>query len=555
MDRYETLEISFQAAEPLGSKAAVDLTGRFAHAGRSVTVKGFYAGGGTYKVRYLPEEAGEYAYEIVGSCLASPMAGTIEVGPAQKGSHGPVRADGIHLRHADGEWFCSVGTTVYALAHQPKALIDETMATLSASPFNKVRMCVFPKHYNYNHNEPDLYPFERKSGEEDRDFSVRPGSPAMPASRVSEPKNDVWDVDRPCFAFWDALEARIRQLDGMGIQADLILFHPYDRWGFPSMPLEDDLKYLDYLLRRLSAFPNVWWSLANEYDLCAAKTLEDWYTIESFVSGNDPFRHMLSSHNCFRPWDWDRPCTTHVSWQTKMLYRVAETARRFGKPVLVDECCYEGNVPERWGSISGREMTARFWRTMSQGGYCTHGETFLPGTAMGDKATDTGVSEVVWWARGGKLNGESPKRIAFLREVLESLPGPLDPAPDGMGFMIGLSDEEAIAALERFPERARAFVGKLAAMPAAERDKFIAAEYGYAGRCGDGAFLWYRDLQSSACMVMDLPEDKAYSVYVIDTWNMTRELALTGASGRASVELPGREFMAVLAVREGIEAR
>lgn len=39
-----------------------------------------------------------------------------------------------------------------------------------------------------------------------------------------------------------------------------------------TMPREDNLIYLDYLIRRLAAFPNVWWSLANEYDLCGAKT-------------------------------------------------------------------------------------------------------------------------------------------------------------------------------------------------------------------------------------------------------------------------------------------
>ena len=36
----------------------------------------------------------------------------------------------------------------------------------------------------------------------------------------------------------------------MGIQVDLILFHPYDRWGFAAMSQHDNLVYLDYLLRR-----------------------------------------------------------------------------------------------------------------------------------------------------------------------------------------------------------------------------------------------------------------------------------------------------------------
>ena len=349
--QYETLELSFQAAAPTGSQAVIDLTGSFTHAGRTTTVKGFYAGNGTYKVRYLPAAAGEYTYELKGACLPGALTGTLTVAPADPGRHGPVRAEGIHLKHADGTWFYSFGTTVYALVHQPRALVDETMRTLAAAPFNKVRMCVFPKHYNYNHNNPDHYAFARKPGAEDRDFTVQPGTPAMPASHVSKPGNDVWDVDRPCFAFWDALEARLKELDSLGIQADLILFHPYDRWGFASMPLADNLTYLDYLLRRLSAFPNVWWSLANEYDLCAAKTLEDWYAIEAFVGENDPCGHMLSNHNCFRPWDWERPHTTHVSWQSKMLYRVAEMARRFGKPVLIDDAAMRATCP-RCGATS-----------------------------------------------------------------------------------------------------------------------------------------------------------------------------------------------------------
>ena len=36
--------------------------------------------------------------------------------------------------------------------------------------------------------------------------------------------------------------------------------------------------------------------------------------------------------------------------------------------------------------------------------------------------------EVVWWSKGGRLRGESPSRIAFLRSILEDAPpGGLDP--------------------------------------------------------------------------------------------------------------------------------
>ena len=49
-------------------------------------------------------------------------------------------------------------------------LEEKTLATLKGSPFNKLRMCIFPKHYAYNENEPIYHPFER-DGEGGWDFS------------------------------------------------------------------------------------------------------------------------------------------------------------------------------------------------------------------------------------------------------------------------------------------------------------------------------------------------------------------------------------------------
>ena len=70
--------------------------------------------------------------------------------------------------------------------------------------------------------------------------------------------------------------------------ADLILFHPYDgvpleasegHWGFDCLGGHDPLRYgpandehyLRYAVARLASFSNVWWSLANEWDLIACK--------------------------------------------------------------------------------------------------------------------------------------------------------------------------------------------------------------------------------------------------------------------------------------------
>ena len=549
MKQYEMTELSFTGKAPAGSEAETDLHACFRKQEKTWQVKGFYAGNGCYKVRFLPEESGSYEYTVSGSSLKAPVSGSFEAAPADPGRHGPVRAQGTALRYADGTNFTGFGTTVYAFFHQTQALIDETFDTLRHSPFNKVRLCVFPKHYNYNHNNPEHYAFERSEQGKNLRFEAEEGSEVAPMNLDGGSGNN-WDVHHPCFAFWEAFEENLKRLGDLGIEADLILFHPYDRWGFSTMPQEDNLVYLDYLLRRLSAFPNVWWSLANEYDLCTAKSLRDWEEIEEFVSKNDPYHHLLSNHNCLRPWDWSRPNTTHVSWQSKQFQRVPELLEKYKKPVLFDECRYEGNLPESWGNISGKRMVQSFWRVMSVGGHCTHGETFYPGSEEAKKNTATGESEVVWWARGGKLHGESPARIAFMREIFESFPGPVEPSPQGFSALLGKTDEEVRKMAEIAPEGFRVFVSTFASMERSERDRFICAEPSYIGHVGDEIWLRYLDTECCAVTTMQLPQAHSYRIELIDTWNMTRETVLRGVSGEVRVPCYGREYCAVLAVKE-----
>ena len=42
-----------------------------------------------------------------------------------------------------------------------------------------------------------------------------------------------------------------RNCSSSGIEADLILFHPYDRWGYSNMGAENDDRYLRYVVARL----------------------------------------------------------------------------------------------------------------------------------------------------------------------------------------------------------------------------------------------------------------------------------------------------------------
>src|SRR5262249_38604280 len=144
----------------------VTLSARFTQGGQSVEAAGFYDGDGVYKVRFMPGRAGEWRYETHSTAPGrTGKARSLTGPPAGAGNHGPVRVHNTyHFAYADGTPYVPFGTTCYAWTHQGDRLETQTLATLKAGPFNKLRMCVFPKHYAFNQNEPAVYPYERTGG-------------------------------------------------------------------------------------------------------------------------------------------------------------------------------------------------------------------------------------------------------------------------------------------------------------------------------------------------------------------------------------------------------
>jgi hypothetical protein len=372
----------------------VVLSARFVQGGRSVEVAGFYDGDGTYKVRFMPPLPGEWRYETRSTApVLTGKAGTFTAGPPAVGNHGPVRVrDTFHFAYADGTPYVPIGTTSYAWNHQGDRLEEQTLATLKQSPFNKLRFCVFPKRYAFNQNEPPLYPF------------------------VGTAPNH-WDFTRFNPAYFRHLEQRLADLRDLGIEADLILFHPYDKghWGFDRMPADADDRYLRYVVARLAAYRNVWWSLANEFDFMKVKRESDWDRFFQIVANDDPYGHLRSIHNGTLLYNHTRPWVTHASIQNGSA--VADAGRAvlyrdvYRKPVVFDEVKYEGDIPQRWGHLSAEEMVHRFWLGTIAGTFVGHGETYRD------------ASDVLWWSKGGTLRGQSPPRIAFLRKVIEDAPG------------------------------------------------------------------------------------------------------------------------------------
>lgn len=412
---WDVFEITLTGPASGNPYVDVQWSATFSQGNRGITVPGFWDGAGTYKARFSPPAAGEWRYQTRSATpeLNGKTGAFTATAPAGN-NHGPVVVfDTFYLRHADGTPYHQFGTTCYAWTHQTQALQEQTLKTLAASPFNKIRFCVFPKSYVYNQNEPDFFAFKKDM-------------------------EGQFDFNQPDPAFWRHFEQRILDLQRLGIQADLILWHPYDRWGFADMSDEEDDRYLRYCIARLSAYRTVWWSLANEYDFMTNvpqghrgnKQWEDWDRFFSILQKEDPHQRLRGIHNGRTWYDHTKDWVTHASLQTSDMEGGVRFRMQYRKPVVYDECQYEGDIPQGWGHLTARDMTQRFWLGTLSGCYVGHGETYKH------------PQDILWWAKGGVLHGQSPQRIQWLKDCMAQAPAfhELQPVGDGKGTF-GLAKE------------------------------------------------------------------------------------------------------------------
>lgn len=336
------------------------------------------------------------------------------------------------------------------------------------------------------------------------------GEPIHPFEKAGK----SWNYDRPNPAYFRMLEDRVRRLGEIGVQADLILFHPYDdKTGWHAMTPARDDRYIRYMVARFAAFSNVWWSLANEWDLVKAKSVADFERIGHLIQAEDPYGRLCSIHNWRDLYDYGRPWISHASVQHGAAVMDDSRAQIYRdvwrKPVIFDEVRYEGDLDKRWGDLTAEDLVQRFWHGTVAGTYVGHGEVFKEG--------------VRWTAKGGHFTGHSVPRLAFLKTVLEAGPTPgLEPIDRTWDQHLG-------------------------------------------GKAGS-YYLRYFGEATPTQWALDLPKDELsggerFKVDLLDTWNMTvtpidgefvlakKDAYYLHDPNRPTVALPGRPWMAVRIVR------
>jgi hypothetical protein len=484
IEQWGIFEVALNGPSDGNPFADVSLSATFTCEQTTLKASGFYDGDGVYRVHFMPPSQGVWTYVTQSNREElSGKSGEFTCTKPSGANHGPVRVHNtFHFAYADGTPHVSIGTTCYGWIHQKQELQEQTLRTLKDSPFNKVRMCILPTHKG---DAPGVTPFEVTDNKED-------------FARFN-PK------------FFQMLEQRLGQLRDMNIEADIILFHPYASRQYANMGAANDDRYLRYVIARLAAYRNVWWAMANEYDLLRNKTDADWDHLFEILQREDPYGHLKSIHQNHRMYDQSKPWITHVSAQNGSavaeLGRVPIYRQLTQKPVVFDEVRYEGNLDKRWGNLSAEEMVLRFWVGTIGGTYVGHGESLVePGKPS-------------WLGQGGSFRGESPARIAFFKKIIESAP------PGGINPL----------------------------------DQYY--EDNIAGKAGEFYLIYFGRQQPTEWLFElyrdGLAEGMQLHVDVLDTWNMTItpiEPPLTlvrhneymfHAKGDLKVPLPGRKWIAL----------
>jgi hypothetical protein len=381
------------------------LVGEFTSpSGKQVVVEGFYDGDGSWRLRFTPDEEGEWQYRLRGEGVELSQIGRLRcTAPRGKGFI-RIHPDNPHaFAYADGTPFFPMGDTCYGLLDDSPItpeLRTSYLKTRRAQRFNFVRMSV-------GHSQV------RAAAEPDT-FWPWGGTPEKP------------DLDRFNPAFFRQLDALLRQMQAEGMNAELLLLNLY-RTPFtnPSQwTPERERLWLRHVIARYSAFTNLFlWTISNEYEThpdgkyrLDVPADPEWAKATArLVKQLDPYRHPVTVHPVVsasakssspkgafdRPWrigeffgsdpamdvlsqqtgqkgegivwDEERQCWTGDDID---LVASLRADRRYRKPVLNTENGYEylrGHPNEKKQVHHTDKVRRTSWRIACAGGYFAAG--------------------------------------------------------------------------------------------------------------------------------------------------------------------------------------
>ena len=387
INKWSVYEISLTTANSYASAyTQASVTAQFTGPnGEQKTVKGFWDGDvngkSIFKIRFTPTKEGAWTYKTtsIDSGLNG-KSGTINVIKPLSNSKGFVRFNPVNpyrFVFDSGDKYFMVGQTYYEIINNAmagdkwKTAIDNT----KLNGMNKVRMLVIPWSTGNESGAPLKY---------------HSSSPFISGNHNSLN-----------LAHWKKFDEIIKYLDSKGMMAEIILFTdpPADAFETDAQ----DKRYLRYAISRFAAYPNVVWSLSNEWDFVCDSTdavcISKFENLGNIVRNEDPWGkegnalRALSIHqktNIDFSW-FDSEWPSHASFQfglrsSKENYFFGDQWGNAGilnniknskkMPVVNDEYGYIGEYAgaDRGTANDRKDHRNTIWGIYTAGGYGTFGD-------------------------------------------------------------------------------------------------------------------------------------------------------------------------------------
>ena len=263
--KWSIVEISLVSSEKFTNPYCnIELFGNFyGPDGQKLVVKGFWDGDRRFKIRFTPTAPGQWQFSTtsVPHDTGLVQKGEFIATPATENSHGFLRRDDEFPRSFifdDGSRYFMVGQTYYAIIRQAwnNSNWFEAIEKSSQYGFSKFRILMWP--WNKLGRMPKVSPFIEN------------------------------DLDRVDVRFFQKFDDVIEKIAANGLVVDLIIWKDSKN---AHGTLEQDVRYLQYVLSRYAAFPNVIWTLANEWEYSGYGPGKEWYwdQMGEYVRSNDPW--------------------------------------------------------------------------------------------------------------------------------------------------------------------------------------------------------------------------------------------------------------------------
>jgi len=255
IERWNTWEIALNSSRDYGNPFQdVELTETFIHkkTGKSVTVNGFYDGNSTWRIRFMPNEIGEWNYKTQSNDpdINGKEGQIVCVKPTKLYLHGPLKAKGYHFFHADGT---------------PKFLISTRMSCVYSDPNVWAEIIDFMKKHRINR------------------VLFMMGGVAGAIKELYGSGLDFWRYNIEKFRSIDAFIDALRQ-------ADIIAspyFYYFNDGVQRNLTPDQDKAFIKYGMSRFGAYANVMPVLSNEVEQKYTGRKDEKYNLASHKWANE----------------------------------------------------------------------------------------------------------------------------------------------------------------------------------------------------------------------------------------------------------------------------